>query len=74
LILSPDRFWKGAVCEAPLAAGKSKENEKLSSSFTRQIKEKTMKSIDLNRRHFMKIAGGSLIAAAAGSSLSLSAM
>ena len=33
-----------------------------------------MKSIELNRRNFMKKAGGSLIAAAAGSSLSLSAM
>ena len=33
-----------------------------------------MKSIELNRRNFMKKAGGSLIAAAAGSSLALSAM
>ena len=33
-----------------------------------------MKSIDIDRRNFMKKAGGSLIAAAAGSSLALSAI
>ncbi len=33
-----------------------------------------MKSIDTDRRNFIKKAGGSLIAAAAGSSLALSAM
>jgi carbonic anhydrase len=33
-----------------------------------------MKSIDIDRRNFMKKAGGSLIAAAAGSSLALSAL
>jgi carbonic anhydrase len=37
-------------------------------------KEKTMKTIDTDRRSFMKKAGGTLIAAAAGSSLALSAM
>jgi hypothetical protein len=37
-------------------------------------KEKIMKSIDTDRRNFMKKAGGALIAVTAGSSLALSAM